>query len=304
VITISTVAMDLLASYLPALPEHPALPALPRPLCVAVGGAALLYGLNRAYGAYRMRKLRDGWAAHEPSVVVVHLTPRPYRLPSLTPFGIKLETFLRLTGIEYVVDFEEPMGPKGKNPWITMGGQDYSDSQFIAEMLMEKFKKNPDANLTKEQKAISLAMRLMFEEHLYWGAVSWRYAEDRCRGMFTLDDFPLFVRVLIKMWSGKAKKWLYGQGMGRHSVEEIHQLVRRDMQAFTDYLGDKLFLLGEEPHVDDCAVFAFLTEALYGLPDSYIQRFVQDTPTLMAYVERMKKRFWPDWDQCVKQPKA
>ena len=48
--------MDLLASA----HHHLASPALVRPLCLAVGGGALLYGLAKLYGAHRLRKLRLG----------------------------------------------------------------------------------------------------------------------------------------------------------------------------------------------------------------------------------------------------
>jgi len=204
-----------------------------------------------------------------------------------------------MMGIKYVVDFAEPIGPKRKNPWITLDGEDYSDSQLIAEMLMERFQKNPDASLSPEQRAVSLAMRLMFEEHLYWGAVSWRYFEDDLKGLFSVIELPLIARLWLRSFKRQARAWMDGQGMGRHSVEEIHRLTVRDLQAFSDYLGDKPFLLGAEPHVDDCAIFGFLVSAIYGTPGSHYEALVRDTPNLMAYVERMKERFWPDWDQVM-----
>jgi len=271
-----------------------------RPLGALLGGA-LLYGLVRLHRAYRLKRLRAAWASTGSDVVVLHHFPRPRNHPSLTPFGVKLETFLRMMGIKYVVDFEEPMGPKRKNPWITLGGEDHSDSQLIAEMLMERFSKNPDEGLSPEQRAVGTAVRVTLEEHLYWGLVSWRYIEDDCRGMFTLGNFNFAIQLAIRSFKGKVKQWLDGQGVGRHSVEDLHRMMLRDLQVFADCLGDKPFLLGEEPHVDDCAVFGFLAVALYGVPGSVYEAFVRDTPNVIAYVERMKARYWPDWDQCVGQ---
>ncbi len=71
--------------------------------------------------------------------------PRPGSGPktvvglSLTPFAAKLETWLRAAGAKYVNDFEYPMSPEtGKCPWITLNGEDISDSQVIVETLMKR----------------------------------------------------------------------------------------------------------------------------------------------------------------------
>ena len=34
------------------------------------------------------------------------------------------------------------MGPKGKTPWMTFNGKDYSDSQLCLELLAVKFQKD------------------------------------------------------------------------------------------------------------------------------------------------------------------
>ena len=43
-------------------------------------------------------------------------------LPSISPYVLKLETFLRIHRIKYVNDFEQPLSEKGKCPWITFNG--------------------------------------------------------------------------------------------------------------------------------------------------------------------------------------
>ena len=64
--------------------------------------------------------------------IVVHMFPRHRTRPSGSPFIIKLETYLRMAGISYDVDFAKPMGPKGKSPWITFDGQEVSKFCFRA----------------------------------------------------------------------------------------------------------------------------------------------------------------------------
>jgi hypothetical protein len=43
--------------------------------------------------------------------------PRAKDVLNMSPFPIKLETFLRANDIKYVEDFEYPMSAKGKSPW-------------------------------------------------------------------------------------------------------------------------------------------------------------------------------------------
>ena len=66
------------------------------------------------------------------------------------------------------MDCEQPMGPKGKFPWITLNGEDFTDSQLIIEHLNSVFEKNFSYHLTTEQKATARAFRIMAEEHLLW----------------------------------------------------------------------------------------------------------------------------------------
>ncbi len=48
---------------------------------------------------------------------------------------------LILKHFRYVPDFEVPLSHKGKTPWITYKGQDYTDSQFIVEFLSREMGK-------------------------------------------------------------------------------------------------------------------------------------------------------------------
>lgn len=66
------------------------------------------------------------------------------------------------------VDFKEPMGPKGKTPWITFNGRKMGDSQLCIEYLAEHFTKDFSCHLSDEQKATGRSMRILAEEHLYW----------------------------------------------------------------------------------------------------------------------------------------
>ena len=62
------------------------------------------------------------------------------------------------------MDTTQPMGAKGKTPWMTFNGTDMADSQMCIEHLCEKVEgADTERDLGEEQKAISRAARIMFE---------------------------------------------------------------------------------------------------------------------------------------------
>ena len=71
------------------------------------------------------------------SVIILHEFPRTSKAPNVSPYPLKLETFLRMNKLEYVSDFKKVFGPKGKSPWITdTAGQAIGDTEFIIEHLI------------------------------------------------------------------------------------------------------------------------------------------------------------------------
>ncbi len=109
-------------------------------------------------------ELRQEWNNAGKDVVVLHQFDRAKTRPNPSPYCLKLETFLRVAAIEYKIDTTQPMGPKGKAPWITFNGTDYNDSQHCIELLMEKLEdKNIDKELSANQAAQARAVRIMFE---------------------------------------------------------------------------------------------------------------------------------------------
>ncbi len=45
--------------------------------------------------------------------------------------------------------------------------------------------------------------------------------------------------------------------MGRHDQEVVEAWIHKDIKVIGDILGDNKFLLGEEPCVEDCALFGY-----------------------------------------------
>lgn len=136
-------------------------------------------------------ELRQRWNEVGDEKVVLHILQRPKTRTNGSPFCIKMETYLRMAGIEYEVDHTQPSSSKGKTPWLTFRKEDVADSQFCVELLAEKLDKNLDKNMSDEQKAVSRAVRLMLEDHYYWCYVTLEFAHNKAKNLKAISPpFP------------------------------------------------------------------------------------------------------------------
>ena len=87
---------------------------------------------------------------------------------NVSPFCLKLETYLRMAGIahEIVWSGSTRSAPKGKLPYIEDNDLILGDSELIIDYLIDKYGNPLDASLSAEQKAQSLAWRRLFEDSL------------------------------------------------------------------------------------------------------------------------------------------
>jgi len=233
-----------------------------------------------------------------PNTVVLHQMSRGPYAPSMSNFPIKLETYLRMAKIPYINHFSSQFSPKGKTPFMTYNGEVVSDSQFCIEYLNKKQNVDLNKSLSKEERAVAKAIQVMVEEHLYWTFGYFRWVSDKEKKIVKLGiPAPRFVYWLIVR---NVRQALHGQGIGRHTKEEIRHIMLTDLQALADYLGNKPFIMGQTPCEVDCSVFGLLSQLIWHATDDVLTNVVQEKfPTLYSYTLRMKERFWPDWDDCI-----
>ena len=170
---------------------------------------------------FKLKNLQILWNATPNDVVVLHLFPRGLTCPSISPFVLKLETFLRMHGIKYVTDFKQPLSPKGKCPWITINGVNVSDSQLCIEYLAKKFDLDANPGLTPVDLAISRALRILVEEDWYNAGKQFRWVINGGRHLPNIfrTGYPEFVmkHILIPLKRIEFSRDTYAQGMGRHT---------------------------------------------------------------------------------------
>jgi glutathione S-transferase len=223
-----------------------------------------------------------------------------FGLPNASPFCMKLETYLRMSAIKFQIsppvtsDFNK--APKGKMPFIEDNGKILSDSSFIIDYLKTTYGDSLDAWLSAEQKAVALAFQRLMEENLYWTIVYTRWADPEgwqvTKAAF-FEKMPAPLKWFVPTLSRKGLlKALHGQGMGRHSSDEIHQIGQRDVTAIAQFLAAKPYFMGDQVSSIDATAYAFLAGLVWSPMDSPISLHAKQYPQLLAYCERMKARYY------------
>lgn len=231
-------------------------------------------------------------------MITLHSFGPAFGLPDPSPFCIKTEILLKLSGLPYSrVTGDLRRAPKRKLPLIVDDGVTIADSSFIRFHLENRHGIDFDKGLDAERRGILWAVEKMLEEQIYWIIVEERWMDDAnfARGpanFFKAVPSPLrpLVCALIRR---KVRRNLDGHGIGRHSQAEKMVLAARGLDAIVAILGERAFLGGDEPAGGDAALGAFMIAGLCPLFDSAFRGQVEARPSLVAYAARMKERFFP-----------
>lgn len=252
----------------------------------------------------------------EKDVVYLYQFTRTPLLPTMSPFCLKVETWLRLAGLKYEnIDHKLKLrSKKGQLPFVEVNGEEIADSAIIIKELAQRYEKDLDAALTQEQRNIAHAMISMLENHLIWVLLFWRSKNPdlMIKGYKVNLQHALGSRLpnavlnfFFKFQFGrKGCKKVKAQGLGVHKPEEIEEFGRQDLKVLSELLADKPFFFGDEPTTLDCVAFSVLAQIHY-ISDEVkyaLKEFMQENcPNLVGHVSRIKERCFPDWDDiCTK----
>jgi len=245
----------------------------------------------------------------EKDVVYLYQFNRTPMVPSVSPFCLKLESWLKLSGIKYEnVDHKMKLRSKrGLLPFVELNGEEIADSTHIIEVLSKKFEKPMPLELAGDQKNIAHAMNTMVENHLHWIITQWksRDMENMLKG-YKIDLPALlgsklpsgllnfyFKHAIVRKMAKKVK----AQGLGAASNDEMDQMGKDDVKVLSDMLGEKQFLFGDEPSLLDMTVFSHLSSVVFVEKDysCVLRDFLEsDCQNLVGLVNRMKDRCWGD----------
>ena len=230
-------------------------------------------------------------------MITLHQFQPLFGEPNASPFCMKLEAWLRLTGIPYrvapVITLAE--SPKGKAPWITDGdGTVVSDSTLVIDHLKRTRGVDPDADLPAAHRVVGVALTAMLEERLYFAMLWSRWIPDEQWAVLAPAYFPGVPAPVLEGLREKVRQTLHAQGMGRHGAGEITALAERDIDALATLLGDKPWLFGDRPTGFDCAAYAFAANLLVPAFDTPLHRAARARPALAAYCARARAAWFPE----------
>ncbi len=237
-----------------------------------------------------------------PAMIKVHKFGPAFGLPDLSPFVLKVETYLRLTDQKYdTVLGDLRKAPRGQLPLIEIDGKIVPDSTRIVESLESSRAEKLDAHLDASERAIALAFKSMLEEHLYFGLVFMRWATDdgwsalepSLRDMLKGMGIPSLMHGIVtatvrKKTVERARK----QGIGRAPRAEVVQECNEILDALAERLGSKAFFCGDRPTTYDATVYAFTRSALLPAFDNEVRRHAAGKKNLVDYAGRLEAKYW------------
>ena len=222
-----------------------------------------------------------------------------YQYPSsfgmnVSPFTLKLETWLKLSNIDYeTVAINAPgRAPKGKLPYIEDDdGTHIADSTLIIDHLKRTRQIDPDHTLSERQRAESISLQRLFEDHFYFILIHSRWIDPVGWSAVQPEFFKFMppglrgpVSALIRR---RVRKMLHEQGLGRHSQEELYALGRADLRAVAVQLGNRPYFFGDGPTTIDAIAYGFLANLLFAPVETELKKIGLDYDNLRLYCERL-----------------
>ena len=114
-------------------------------------------------------------------MIVLHQFEPAFGIPNPSPFCMKLECFLRMSGLPYrsAPLHDLATAPKGKGPFVEIDGEKIGDSALIIRMLETPHGIDLDRGLTPAERALGHAMSVMLEERTYFVMLFDRWVDER-----------------------------------------------------------------------------------------------------------------------------
>jgi len=224
---------------------------------------------------------------------------RAFGLPCPSAFCVKLELYLRLAELPYELQEGEPSdAPKGKVPWIEDGDMSLGDSTFIIDYLKDTYGNPVDGWLSDEQQATGHAIKRMLEDSLYFVSSYSKWADDESFEIYAAELFGHLPdeqrEYLPEMVRKKVLEKFNAQGIGRHSPIEVYDIGCKDVHSFAVLLGNKKYVLGDQPSSYDASAFGVIGNIKDGPFPSPVRDAIRSTPNVAEYIDRIRRDFFAD----------
>lgn len=212
---------------------------------------------------------------------------------NVSPFTLKLETWLRLSQLDYqVIPSRNPASaPKGKLPYIEDDdGTRIADSSLIIDHLKRTRQIDPDHELSERQRAEAIALQRLFENHFYFIAVHSRWIDPVGWEVVQPEFFGFLPPGIRGLAAGyirrQVKRTLHEEGLGRHSQNDLYAMGRADLRAIAVLLGSRPYFFGDGPTTIDAIAYGFLANLFFVPIETELKRIGMEYDNLRLYCER------------------
>jgi len=232
---------------------------------------------------------------------------------SISPFGLKLESWLAMNNIPYENVYTMEFSEKGQIPYVEFNGSQIADSNIIMEKLGEVFKVDCDAVLSDFDKAVGHSVLTMVENHTSKGGFLWRYGyhnDEFMDKMWVYFNANSFIRWVMSMtFPAWLRLKLYFHGINRHPIEVVSKMTFKDLKAISNIMQSggvekkRPYLFNtEKPTSFDCALFGHLAQFLYIPMDFPQKRYIEEScANLKRFADSFKEDLFPNWEDLCKE---
>jgi hypothetical protein len=167
-------------------------------------------------------------------VYIVQFPPAPHAR-TISPFALKLETWLRANKIKFEPVYTYKFSTaKGQIPYVELNGEEIADSNVIIKRLTKHFDVTMDTDLSKEDAALAHTSTVMLENHTCKAGFYWRYGlnmeefgEKMIKGRMPSNVYWFFTRFMPFGTRFQTRQ----HGLKRHSDEEVWEFSCQDIQG-------------------------------------------------------------------------
>jgi glutathione S-transferase len=224
-------------------------------------------------------------------MIVLYSYPGLFGLPDNNPFGLKVYTFLKLSGLPFRQEqlFDTSKAPRGQLPYIDDDGEIVGDSDSIIAHLTGRHGVALDIGLSDDQRATDHLVSRMLDD-LYW-VMSWsRWSDDRFWPLFRdaiLAEHPEVPAGAMNAAREHNFKRYHFQGIGRFSPDAVYARGIADLRTLDQLLGTKPFLHGDQPRSLDAAAYGFLANMLFYPIDTPLKAYAMGETRLPGLCDRV-----------------
>lgn len=206
-----------------------------------------------------------------------------------SPFGMKAETLLKMSGLDYQCEYPSLMkAPRKKFPVLRDADTLIPDSSYIQTHLERRHGIAFDDHLSPETRATALSFQRLIEDHLYFLNMHFRWFEhgDAIKQVF-FAEVPGPLRGLVFRKVQKTiGQTLHLQGLGRHSRPEMIAFMEQDLEALAIELDYKPFFMGDRPSSIDACLYGMLHNLIDCDLDVPGKSIAMKHDNLVAYCQR------------------